>query len=193
MKLNYFQITFSFLIACAAGAIIVSHSADILGRKRSIQFGSLIFVIGATLQTAAIHTYMLYAGRVVAGLAVGIMSTVVPLYISETAHTMVRGRLISIYQVFYLILPCLFTHTFVKLMITIGIFIASCVNSVILAYLTCCKELQWRLAFGMQIIPALFLVSFIIPTIPFSPRWLLLKGLYLCLNFIFFFILAQVE
>src|SRR5271163_1340527 len=63
-------------------------------------------------------------------------------------------------------------------MITIGIFLASCVNSVLLTYSS--GELQWRLAFGVQIIPALFLII-IIALLPFSPRWLLLKGTFLIL------------
>jgi len=150
-------ITFIFLIACAVGAAVVSYPADYLGRKRTIHIGSCFFIIGSILQTSAQKLSMLYVGRFVGGLGIGVMSAVVPLYISETAETHVRGSLISIYQ----------------LMITIGIFIASCVNSIILTYAT--GEKEWRLAFGMQIIPALFLVL-IISTLPYSPRWLLFKG-----------------
>lgn len=62
-------------------------------------------------------------------------------------------------------------------MITIGIFIASCANSIILTYVTGDKE--WRLAFGLQLIPAVFLVV-IVSFLPFSPRWLLYKGK--CIN-----------
>lgn len=58
-------------------------------------------------------------------------------------------------------------------MITIGIFIASCANSVILTYVT--GEKEWRLSFGLQLIPAFFLIV-IITILPFSPRWLLYKG-----------------
>lgn len=66
-------------------------------------------------------------------------------------------------------------------MVTIGIFIASCCNSVILTYAT--GELAWRLAFGLQIIPALFLVL-VISALPFSPRWLLYKGTKIIITFL---------
>ncbi len=70
-----------------------------IGRKRTIHIGSFFFVIGSVLQTAAHNIGTLYAGRFVGGLGIGQMSAVVPLYISETAETDIRGRLISIYQV----------------------------------------------------------------------------------------------
>lgn len=70
-------------------------------------------------------------------------------------------------------------------MITIGIFIASCCNSVLLTYAT--GELQWKLAFGLQIIPALFLVV-VISTLPFSPRWLLFQGTF---NLVFFILVIN--
>ncbi len=41
----------------------------------------------------------LFICRFVSGFGIGILSAVVPLYISETAETKVRGRLISVYQV----------------------------------------------------------------------------------------------
>jgi len=150
-------ITFIFLIGCAVGAAIVSYPCDMIGRKRTIHEGSLFFIVGSILQTSAHNIGTLYAGRFIGGLGIGQMSAVVPLYISETAETEIRGRLISIYQ----------------FMITIGIFIASCANSIILTYVT--GEPEWRLAFGLQLIPAAFLV-FIIAILPFSPRWLLYKG-----------------
>ena len=79
---------------------MVSYPADIVGRKRTIHIGSLFFIIGSVLQTSANNLGTLYSGRFVGGLGIGIMSAVVPLYISETAETAVRGRLISIYQVY---------------------------------------------------------------------------------------------
>lgn len=81
---------------------------DKIGRKRSIILGSALFAIGGAIQAAAYTIGFIYGGRVVSGLAIGILSSVVPLYISEVAPTEVRGRLISVQQ----------------LMITIGILIS---------------------------------------------------------------------
>lgn len=147
-------VTFVFLIGAAAGAAIVSYPADRIGRRWTTQLGGLVFVVGAAFQTASNGIALLYAGRFVAGVGIGIMSTVVPLYISETAASEIRGRLVAIYQ----------------LMITIGIFIASCVNSLIIAFYTK-DDSEWRLAFGMQLIPATIMLLALF-AIPLSPRWL---------------------
>lgn len=41
---------------------------------------------------------MLVTGRIIAGLSVGIASTIVPLYQAEIAAPSIRGRLISVQQ-----------------------------------------------------------------------------------------------
>jgi len=150
-------ITFTFLIGCAAGAAFVSIPLEAIGRKRTIQTSAFLFMIGVALQTAASDIHTFYAGRVISGLGIGQLSATVPLYIAETSPTQIRGRLTSIYQ----------------LMITIGIFLASCVNSIILTYMS--GMVQWRLAVGIQFIPSAVLIGLVF-ILPFSPRWLLGKG-----------------
>jgi MFS family permease len=39
-----------FLAGCFVGAFIVSYMADILGRKKSILIGGIIFLFGGSLQ-----------------------------------------------------------------------------------------------------------------------------------------------
>ncbi|KAJ3078641.1 hypothetical protein HK102_004347 [Quaeritorhiza haematococci] len=147
-------VTSTFLMGCVLGAIIVSMMADGLGRKWSILIGGFMFAAGGLVQTLANAIAALYGGRVISGIGIGILSMVVPLYISETAPTEVRGRMIAVQQ----------------LMITIGIFIASCINSIILTQLS--GDIEWRLAMGMQVIPGSLLVLIII-FMPYSPRWLM--------------------
>ena len=42
---------------------------------------------------------LIYAGRVIAGLAVGATSNITPIYISEISPPAVRGRLVGVYEV----------------------------------------------------------------------------------------------
>jgi MFS family permease len=134
----------------------VYYPSNLLGRKFTILIGGAAFMVGVAMETVAGNIATLYLGRVVAGAGVGFMSCCVPLYISETAKTSIRGRLIAVYQ----------------FMITIGIFIATCVNSLILKYYgDSAGDSEWRLAFGLQFVPCAFMMASLL-FLPFSPRWL---------------------
>lgn len=59
---------------------------------------SLIRVIGSAIICASQNMGMLIGGRVINGLAVGIESAQVPVYISELAPPSKRGRLVGSQQ-----------------------------------------------------------------------------------------------
>lgn len=153
--------TFTFLVGCAIGAIVVSMLADWWGRKKCIIASGLGFLTGGALQSVASSFGLFFFGRTVSGFAIGILSMVVPLYISEAAPTEIRGRMIAIQQ----------------LMITIGIVIASIVNTIIILNFgtKSLDDTEWRMALAMQCIPAL-LLAVIMFFMPESPRWLAEKG-----------------
>lgn len=96
------NITFTFLAGCAVGALIVSLLADYLGRKRSILIGASLFAVGGFVQAFTPNLEVFYVGRVVSGLGIGLLSMCVPLYISETAPTAIRGRMIAVQQLMVL-------------------------------------------------------------------------------------------
>ncbi|KAJ3093975.1 High-affinity glucose transporter rgt2 [Phlyctochytrium planicorne] len=152
-------ITSTFLYGCIGGALICSFIADILGRKKSIISGGLLFAVGGVIQSIAPNVSILVVGRVISGISIGVLSMVVPLYIAETAPPQIRGRLTTVYQ----------------LLITFGIFLANCINAAV--YVNTDKEssTMWRIALGLQVIPAALLVV-AVSFIPLSPRWLAEKG-----------------
>lgn len=81
------------------GALIAPLISDSYGRKFSIILSSaLIFNAGNTLQICATDVGLLCAGRAVAGLAVGILSAIVPLYQAEASPKWVRGSIVFTYQ-----------------------------------------------------------------------------------------------
>ena len=80
------------------GSLINGPIADRLGRKMSINLAVVIFVVGSAIQCAAVNVGMLFAGRAVAGLAVGMLTMVVPLYISEVSIPEIRGGLVVVQQ-----------------------------------------------------------------------------------------------
>lgn len=136
-------------VGAAAGGLLGGWMVEKIGRKLSLMFCSLPFVFGFTIIIAAQNVWMLYAGRVLTGLASGVTSLVVPLYISEMAHERVRGTLGS----------C------VQLMVVLGIM------GVYFAGLF----LDWRwLAICSSIPPTLLLVCMCF--MPETPRFLLSQG-----------------
>ena len=77
-------------------SLIVGRLGDIIGRRRTIFYGSIIFVVGGALQTFANGMPMMLLGRVIAGVGVGTLSTIVPVYQSEISPPHNRGKLACI-------------------------------------------------------------------------------------------------
>ncbi|RAL15580.1 sugar porter family MFS transporter [Aspergillus homomorphus CBS 101889] len=96
------------------GALIAAPIADRVGRKWSISGWSAMVCVGITVQITSPSGkwYQVAMGRWVAGLGVGALSLLVPMYQAETGPRHIRGSLVSTYQLF----------------ITLGIFVANCIN-----------------------------------------------------------------
>ncbi|XP_068105114.1 solute carrier family 2, facilitated glucose transporter member 8 isoform X2 [Hyperolius riggenbachi] len=133
-------------IGAAAGGIFGGWIVDRIGRKLSLILCALPFVLGFTLIIAAQNVWMLLGGRLLAGVASGVTSLVVPVYISETSHSKVRGTLGS----------C------VQLMVVTGI-----VGSYIAGMF-----LDWRWLAVLCSVPPVVMVIFMI-FMPETPRYLI--------------------
>lgn len=123
---------------------------DRVGRRYGICVGCVIFSVGVALQTAAVAVPLYAIGRVVAGMGVGVVSTIVPMYQSETAPKWIRGAVVSCYQ----------------WAITIGLLMAAIVNNGFKDYNTAAS---YRWPTSLQFIWATILVVRI-QFLPESPR-----------------------
>ena len=65
------------------GALIGAPVADLLGRKWGLVLTCLVFSVGVAMQVASTALALFIVGRVVAGLGVGMVSVLVPMYQSE--------------------------------------------------------------------------------------------------------------
>ncbi|KAI7762991.1 hypothetical protein LZL87_011134 [Fusarium oxysporum] len=89
----------STLLLCAwFGSLINGPIADYIGRKGSILVAVVIFTIGSAFQAGADSIPMLFAGRAVAGLSVGMLTMIVPMYMSEVSSPGIRGTLVVLQQ-----------------------------------------------------------------------------------------------
>ncbi|SMY23605.1 unnamed protein product [Zymoseptoria tritici ST99CH_1A5] len=141
------------------GAMFAGPCGDFLGRKKTILLGAVIFLLGGALQTGAQALSYLYAGRAIAGIGVGFLVMIVPLYQAELAHPDIRGRVTALQQ----------------FMLGVGALVASWVSYATYTYIPASSSNQWRVSLGIQIIPAGFL-ALLIMFFPESPRWLIDHG-----------------
>jgi SP family sugar:H+ symporter-like MFS transporter len=137
------------------GALIGAYVADILGRKSGIIFATLIFSAGVAMQTASTAIPLFVAGRCIAGLGVGLISTLVPMYQSECAPKWIRGAVVAGYQ----------------WAITIGLLLASVINN---ATKDRTNHSSYRIPIAIQFIWAFVLDAGML-FLPESPRFLIKK------------------
>ena len=81
----------SFVIGNMLGALSASGLADSLGRKRTLVTATFCFLAASSIQVLASTLITLYIGRLLSGWAIGMLSSVVPLYNSELAPAAIRG------------------------------------------------------------------------------------------------------
>lgn len=80
------------------GAFFAGPAGDRLGRRWTIFLGSIIFIIGGVFQTAAQTIHWMWGGRAIAGLGVGFLVMIIPVYQGEIAHPSIRGRVTALQQ-----------------------------------------------------------------------------------------------
>lgn len=145
----------SALYGTVIGALFGGIPADKFGRKKSLLWIGLFYLISAVGSGMAWDVESFIFFRFIGGLGVGASSVVAPMYISEIAPAKNRGLLVALYQ----------------FNIVFGILMAYLSN-----YLIGTAEIyqEWRLMLGVEAIPAL-IYSALIFRIPESPRWILSK------------------
>lgn len=77
-------------------SLAVGRIGDIIGRRKTIFWGSCVFLIGGAFQTFANGMPLMMVGRLIAGFGVGTLSTIVPVYQSEISPPHNRGKLACI-------------------------------------------------------------------------------------------------
>ncbi|KAI9644195.1 hypothetical protein NHQ30_007549 [Ciborinia camelliae] len=143
---------FALLISPLSGLL-----ASSLGRKRVVLLADLAFVIGALIQAITSSVWGMILGRSIVGLAVGAGSFVAPLYISELAPSMWRGRLVVLNVLF----------------ITLGQVVAYIVGWAFVEWGS--LETGWRWMVGLGAVPAAVQIL-VMMFMPETPRWLVQVG-----------------
>ncbi|KAI8816749.1 glucose transporter [Fimicolochytrium jonesii] len=135
------------------GSLVAGMLADKFGRRIAIMQSAAVFIVGVCLQTAGHNLGLMLPGRLIAGMGVGLLSGLIPLYQAEAAPKHLRGTLVSTYQ----------------LAITIGILAAFGINQ---GTQNISGRASYRTPIGLQLFFASVLLIGMI-FLPESPRNLL--------------------
>ncbi|OLN82893.1 putative glucose transporter rco-3-like protein 3 [Colletotrichum chlorophyti] len=138
------------------GALIAAPMGDYWGRRISLILSVGVFSFGGIFQVCAPDIPMLLVGRFFAGVGVGTISVLVPVYQSEMAPKWIRGTLVCAYQ----------------LSITMGLLSASFVNILTEKLHTAAA---YRIPLGLQLVWAVVLTIGLL-VLPETPRYLIKQG-----------------
>ncbi|KAE9405269.1 quinate permease [Gymnopus androsaceus JB14] len=152
------NIVSAFQAGCFFGAFFGYPIGYYWGRKYGLLLSSLVFCLGSALQVGASSKTglgLIYGGRVVCGLGIGVASNLAPIYVAEISPPAIRGRLVGMYEFCW----------------QIGGVIGFWINYGTTLNIPAGHK-QWVIAFAIQLIPGglLFFGSLFLTE---SPRWLM--------------------
>ncbi|KAL8291441.1 hypothetical protein RQP46_002419 [Phenoliferia psychrophenolica] len=159
---SLWQATYTALyeIGCLAGAIFALFFGDRLGRRRIMQIGACIMLVGVLIQVTAFKGHMaaqqFVIGRIITGVGNGMNTATIPTWHAETAKSHNRGLLVCIEAS----------------MIASGTMVAYWIDY---AFSFLHTSANWRIPIALQSIFAFGLLIGVYH-LPESPRWLISNG-----------------
>ena len=142
------------LMGTVVGALLGGIPTDLLGRKKTLFWIALLYLVSAIGSALAFDWYSFLFFRLIGGFGVGASSVTAPMYISEISPATHRGRLVAMFQI----------------NIVLGILLAYLSNYL----LRDAGESSWRWMLGVEAFPALAFMILVL-FVPESPRWLIIK------------------
>uniref|UniRef100_A0ACD5TII6 Uncharacterized protein n=2 Tax=Avena sativa TaxID=4498 RepID=A0ACD5TII6_AVESA len=130
--------------------------ADSVGRRPLLIASAVLYFISGLVMVWAPNVYVLLLARLIDGFGIGLAVTLVPLYISETAPTDIRGLL----------------NTLPQFSGSGGMFLSYCM----VFAMSLMPQPDWRIMLGVLSIPSLIYFALTVFYLPESPRWLVSKG-----------------
>jgi SP family arabinose:H+ symporter-like MFS transporter len=145
----------SLLFGCVLGCFIAGRLADRYGRKKLLLFVAALFAVTSIATAFAASFTGFVTARFLGGLAVGGVSLLSPMYVSEVSPPSIRGRMGTLYQ----------------MSIIVGIIVSYGINYL----LRNTGPNNWRWMFLTGVVPsAVFLLC--ITLAPETPRFLAMTG-----------------
>ncbi len=158
----------SHTLTATLSIFLAGPLADRIGRRTVLRIATIVLAASAIVAAAATSYSMLIVARLLSGLGVGCVLVAAPMYIAEISPPALRGRMVTINQLF----------------LVFGIFLASVSNLFILRLENFqldwllqlhLAESNWRWMLGIGAVPAI-LYLFALFFVPESPRWHAMHG-----------------
>ncbi|ETS82432.1 hypothetical protein PFICI_04308 [Pestalotiopsis fici W106-1] len=133
------------LIGCLANTFITSR----IGRRGSLRVAAVLYTIGVSMQVSGSVQAVFIVGRILLGMAIGLISNTVPSYLMECSTAANRGRLMAFYLQF----------------LTTGNVLACAINYGTTKY---SDSRSWRITIGFQLFLAVIIGvgAFVCPESP---------------------------
>lgn len=151
----------SIVIGCVLGAWLAGKLADRYGRKMALTI-TVFFMLASVAGMALASNFTIFIiFRILGGFGIGLASVVSPIYMTEVAPRVYRGRVVTMNMI------CFVGGQ--VLVLSVNYWIAKGTDA---AWLT---SMGWRYMLGFGVIPC-FLFLLLASFIPESPRWNIMKG-----------------
>ncbi|WOL05874.1 monosaccharide-sensing protein 2 [Canna indica] len=139
------------IITTFSGAV-----SDCVGRRPMLIVSSVLYFLSGLVMLWSPNVFVLLLARLIDGFGIGLAVTLVPLYISETAPSEIRGLL----------------NTLPQFNGSGGMFLSYCM----VFGMSLVASPDWRVMLSVLSIPSLLYLLLTIFYLPESPRWLVSKG-----------------
>ncbi|ORY08357.1 and other transporter-domain-containing protein [Clohesyomyces aquaticus] len=144
-------------LGCFASAILTIFVGDVLGRRRTLMLGLVLWMIGEIIQCSSYSFAQLLAGRFIAGFGNGFTTSTVPAYQAECVKSHRKGTILMISA-----------GAFIALGLTLSYWL-------VFAFAYVPGSSAWRVPIAFQVVFAL-IALIVLLWLPESPRWLILTG-----------------
>lgn len=147
-------VTSSLMAGCLFGALFGGRMSDRYGRRPMLLASAVFLALSAAGSAFWSASWIpLSVFRLIGGFGAGILSAVIPVYITEISPASLRGTLVSLYQLF----------------VVVGILVAYCAN-----YWFSGLPDNWHFMLGIPLAFIIVEVCLLLP-LPESPRWVAQK------------------
>ncbi|OCF78294.1 hypothetical protein I204_00232 [Kwoniella mangroviensis CBS 8886] len=148
-----------YYLGSMIGGLVGGYLGDKIGRVKTVIFGCLIGLIGATLQTFTMSSTWMCLARVISGFGTGHLNAIIPVWSSEVADHNARGSILAF-----------------EFFLNIGGLAFAYWLEFVLKYTSHrSQSFIWRFPLAFQLVFLLILIG-LFSFFPESPRWLAKVG-----------------